>query len=458
MDEKNKFDLTQGGILSRLLLVAIPIMGTSLMQMAYNMTDMFWLGRLSSDAVAASGTGGMFLWLSAALMMIGRMGAEIGVSQNLGRRDEESARSYSQTALGISVILGVIYGAVILLFSTQLISFFQIQEAHVARDSASYLAICGIGIPFTFITGVLTGTFNGAGNSRLAFLANLVGLIVNVILDPIMIFTMNMGIDGAAWATIFSQISVSLVLLWAIKFVPSRPFEQYSLITKPDIEKSKQIFIWTFPIALENMFFTSLAMITTRIVTSFGSNAVTVQRVGSQIESLSWMIAGGFGSALTAFIGQNYGAGKWTRIRRAFTLSSIAMAVWGGLISIFLVTFGGTVYSFFITDSELILEMGAHYLKILACCQVFSCLESVASGAFRGTGQTLPPSVISISSNVIRVILAFVLSQTSLQLDGVWWAITIGAILRGGGMMIWYLITSRKQPREDVDPSLIPSL
>ncbi|HZK01348.1 MAG TPA: MATE family efflux transporter, partial [Anaerovoracaceae bacterium] len=102
------YDLTEGGILRKLLLVAVPIMGIQLMQMAYNLTDMFWLGRMETSvtAVAASGLAGMFLWLSVAMMLIGRTGAEIGTAQNLGRKDIDAARGYAEDSVRISLILG----------------------------------------------------------------------------------------------------------------------------------------------------------------------------------------------------------------------------------------------------------------------------------------------------------------------------------------------------------------
>ena len=98
--QSNANDLTQGGILKKLLQVAVPIMGTQLMQMVYNLTDMFWLGRMEQSvmAVAASGLAGMFLWLGMALMMIGRIGSEIGVSQGIGRGDIDAAHGYALVA------------------------------------------------------------------------------------------------------------------------------------------------------------------------------------------------------------------------------------------------------------------------------------------------------------------------------------------------------------------------
>ena len=104
MSRADKYNLVEGSIVNKLFFVAGPIIITQVFQMAYNLTDMFWLGRLSSDAVAASGTAGMFLWLSMAFFLFGRMGAEIGVSQNLGRKDIETAREFAQNAIMLKML------------------------------------------------------------------------------------------------------------------------------------------------------------------------------------------------------------------------------------------------------------------------------------------------------------------------------------------------------------------
>lgn len=110
MAETKQYDLTEGPILSKLLLIAVPIMGTQLFQILYNLVDMFFLGQVSSDAVAASGTAGMYIWLSAAFLIFGRMGAEIGVSQSFGRKNNQEALRYSQNSIFIALLLGVIFG------------------------------------------------------------------------------------------------------------------------------------------------------------------------------------------------------------------------------------------------------------------------------------------------------------------------------------------------------------
>jgi putative MATE family efflux protein len=427
----NKSDLTSGGILQKLVFVALPIMGTQLMQMTYNLTDMFWLGRLSSDAVAASGIAGMFMWLGMALFLVGRMGSEIGVSQNKGRGDLDEAKAFAQNALLTAFVLGVLYGAFMLIITPKhLIFLFNIEEAHVAEMAAAYTGITGLAMPMFYMSASLTGAFNGSGNSRVPFLSHATGITVNIILSPIMIFPLGLGIQGAAAATVIAQSIVLTMLILFVKKHRDRPFSKFSLLVKPSFVKIKQILRWSIPISLESMLFTLLTMAVTRRVAGCGAGALAVSRVGVQVESLSWLIAGGFGTALTAFMGQNFGAGKRERMRKGFGIATAVMSVWGVVVTFALFFFGYFFFSLFLAEHEL-REMGAVYLKILAVCQIVGCLEAVGAGFYRGSGKTLPPSVMSISTNIIRVPLCYVLASTSLGLNGVWWGIAISAFLRG---------------------------
>lgn len=445
-----KNDLTQGGILSKLLVIAVPIMGTNLMQMGYNLTDMFWLGRVGPNAVAASGTAGMFMWLSMAFLMIGRMGAEIGVAQNLGAGKPEDAKKFAGNSFRIAFILGSLFVLFLAFLRVPLIGFFNIQEPEVAISAQNYLWIVALAMPFNFVAASLTGSFNGSGNSKTPFIANGIGLAANMILDPIFIFALNMGVIGAAVATAASQTVVCLVIIIAMKKDKMRPFKQFHFFEKLNMEVVKRIFHWTTPIMLESLLFCTMSMIVTRFINGFGADAMAVSRVGGQVESLSWLIGGGFGSAITAFTGQNYGAGKWGRIAKGFRLAVWVMLGYGVVISLVLRVFAGNFYDLFLPNEPRIREMGIVYLSILAICQVPQCLEAVAGGTLKGIGKTLPPSVISISTNVLRVIMVFALSKTDLGLNGIWVAIVITASMRGLGMLAYYLLTLKQRPKEDV--------
>jgi putative MATE family efflux protein len=441
-----KSNLTEGGILYKLLFVALPIMGTQFMQMAYNLTDMFWLSRLGSDAVAASGAAGMYMWLSFGFLLLGRMGAEIGVAQSLGRADRNGAQGFSRNALWIGLVLGTAFALVMLFFKRELAGFFNFKEQHVAEATADYISVVAIAMPVTFVSSVIVGTFNASGDSRTPFMLNGLGLLANVILDPLFILVLDRGIRGAAEATVISQLIVGAGMIWAITRFKGRPFERYAFFIRPDMGKIRMIFTWALPIGLENIFFCFLAMLASRREASFGAHAMAVSKVGSQRESLSWLIGGGFGSAIVAFVGQNYGAEKRDRIRRGMRASALLMTVWGLLVTVFLWTGGRYVFALFLPDPEL-LALGVSYLHIFALCQLSMNLEAVASGGFKGKGRTIPPSVASISSNVLRVILAYLLSRTSLGLYGVWIGITISANVRGLWICLWYVFSERKHRR-----------
>lgn len=455
----NNYDLTQGGILKKLLQVAVPIMGTQLMQMAYNLTDMFWLGRTEQSvvAVAASGLAGMYLWLSMALMMIGRMGSEIGTSQNLGGGDIASSQGYAQDSSRISLILGIFYGLMLIVLAKPLVSILQVNDQTVFDNTVDYLRIVGFGIPLAYISAAITGVFNGAGNSRLSFRANAVGLLVNMALDPLMILVWGWDVKGAAIATVIAQATVCVLFIWFVKRHPHRPFEQFHILGRINPARLRQIIRWSLPVAVESGAFTMLAMVVTGMASAwYGETAVAVQRVGSQIESLSWLIGGGFSSAITAFTGQNYGARKWERIRKGFRISLVSLLIWEGLVTILLIFGGRFFFSLFLREPAEILDMGATYLRILAGCQIFMALEGACAGTFRGIGQTMPPSLCSIASNMIRPLLCWWFAQW-MGMNGLWTGIAVSAMLRGSLMFIWFMLHKRRLPRTDESGRGVPA-
>ena len=165
MDISNqKYDLTQGGIIDKLLLIALPMIGTQFMMMSYNLTDMFLLGRVGSDAVASSGIAGMYVWLASGFLLIGKGGAEIGVSQNMGRHDADEALLFSSNAIFLAAAAGVACFILGVSFQEGLISFFGVREERVALDAQAYLSIVSAAAPFAFVCAAIAGTFNGAGN------------------------------------------------------------------------------------------------------------------------------------------------------------------------------------------------------------------------------------------------------------------------------------------------------
>jgi len=440
------YNLTDGSILKALFKIALPIMGTSFVQMAYNMTDMFWVGKLGSGAVASVGTAGFFTWLAAAFILIPKIGAEVGVAQAVGRENISEARVYIKHSIQMAVYLGLGYGLILILFRHPLIGFFNLEDTGIIEDAVTYLMIVSVGLVFYFVAPVFTAMFNGYGDSRTPFLINTTGLVVNMILDPVLIFGIGpfprLGVLGAALATVIAQAVVIVVF---VAVTPRRPelFSDLKLLSAPSAGYVARIVRLGLPAGLQSGLFTIFAMIIARIIAKWGPVPIAVQKVGSQIEAISWMTAGGFQTAMSTFVGQNYGANKWKRVANGYFVGMAIMSIVGIVASALLILAARPLFSIFIQEDEAIRE-GIVYLRILGLSQLFMCLESTSAGAFNGLGKTVPPSVVGIVFNALRIPASLMLSSTALGLHGVWWAISVSSIFKGTVLSAWYMATLTK--------------
>ena len=439
---KKSVNLVSGNILSTLFKLAVPILGTSFIQMAYNMIDMIWVGRIGSSAVAAVGTAGFFTWFGTSLVFISKIGAEIGVSQAIGKKDEKEKNKYIYNSLIVNIIIAILYTIILIIFRKQFIGFFNLGDSEIIDMSISFLVIVSIGMIFSFLNPLFTGIFNASGSSKIPFLINSIGLVFNIVFDPILIFGLfgfpKMGVTGAAFATISAQAVVTIIFM--ISFIKNG--YSISLKNKKYIDKNIIIKVCKLgvPTALQNCGFAFFAMIIGRVVASWGPVAIAVQKVGSQIEAISWMTAEGFAAALTAFVGQNYGANRWDRILKGYKATMFMACAVGVFSTILLVFAGKSIFSIFIPEAEAI-SAGATYLKILGYSQLFMCIEITTAGAFSGLGNTVTPSWVSIIWTGLRIPIAIFLSGiATLGIDGVWWSISGTSIIKGILLLVLFII------------------
>lgn len=430
---RQKIDLLNGPVFSSLTKLALPIMATSLVQMAYNLTDMIWIGRISSSAVASVGAAGMYMWFANGIAVLAKMGGQVKVGHALGAGEKNEACSYARNAIQLSLLLGFCYGILCLVFHHPLIGFFRLNSAEVIHNAEVYLSItCGLVI-FSFLNQVFTGILTAMGNSRTSFLATASGLVINIFLDPVLIFGIGpfprLDVTGAAVATVFAQAAVTVFFLISVRKEPEI-FMNLRLFSRPQISVLKAIIRIGLPSSVQSMMFTGISMIIARMVAGFGDAAVAVQKVGSQIESISWMTSDGFSAAVNSFIAQNFGAGNKERAKKGYRCAMMVVLLWGVFCTIVLVFFPAPIFRIFIPE-DTVLPMGVDYLRILGVSQLFMCMEITTAGAFSGLGRTLPPSVVSISLTTARIPLALLLISTPLGLNGIWWSITISSICKG---------------------------
>ena len=238
----------------------MPIIGTSFVQMAYSLTDMIWVGRLSSDAVAAVGTAGFFTWLASAVILIARVGAEVGVAQATGRKDRNEAQAYIRHSIQLIVCLASVYALLLILFRKPLIGFYRL-GASVEEQATSYLLIVSLGMVFFAVNPIFTAIFNGVGDSTSPFKVNAVGLVLNIILDPILIFGLGpiprLETAGAAVATVIAQITATLVFVFQAE-KRTDLFAGLQLLKKPNSVYLKRIVKLGLPVAVQSAFLPQL--------------------------------------------------------------------------------------------------------------------------------------------------------------------------------------------------------
>ena len=437
---KTRINLLEGNILPALSALALPIMATSLIQMAYNLIDMIWIGKIGASAVASVGAAGMFMWLSNGLATLAKMGGQIKVGHALGAQKKEDAASYAQSSIQMGIVFAIGFGILSIVFADEMIGFFQLNSAQVIQDAKLYLMItCGLVI-FSFMNQIFTGILTAMGNSRTSFIATGIGLVLNIVLDPLFIFGFGaippMGVAGAAIATVLAQLVVMLLFLYTI-LRDTVLFSNIHILHSYSSQHTMEIFRIGLPSAVQSMLFSGISMVIARLIAGWGDAAVAVQKVDSQIESISWMTAEGYAAALNSFVAQNHGAKNTDRIREGYRLSMIVMLSWGVFCSFVLIVFPQLIFQVFIQEAE-VLPMGVDYLRILGVSQLFMCMEITTAGAFSGLGKTLPPSIVSITLTGARIPMAILLGRW-LGLNGVWWAITISSIGKGIVLLGWFL-------------------
>ncbi len=424
-----KNNLLEGNILQRLIWLALPIMGTSFLQMAYNLVDMLWIGRLGSGPVAAVGTAGFYTWFSLSLVRLVQTGTEVKVAQYIGAGNQKKAGETAASAIWYSVGLALLFTAVILVFSQPLISFFGIKDAVVEGQAVTFLRIVGAGMVVSFLNPVMSCVYNGAGKSAIPFRANAVGLIANLILDPVFIFKLGLGVSGAAYATVLSQAVVTFILVYLYKV--DKPFEGFVGAKGLFGDSIREITHIGLPVALQSGLFTIFGILIAKVIAGFGADAIAAQKVGVQIEAISYMTASGFAAAVGAFTGQNFGAGNMKRVKEGVITAFWVMGGFGVFTTVLLYAFAEPLYKIFISSGDSV-PIGISYLKILGISQFFMCVEIALTGLYNGLGKTRPPAVMSVIFTGARVPISMVLSMPMfLGLDGVWWTITISSMIKG---------------------------
>nr|WP_302597452.1 MATE family efflux transporter [uncultured Cellulosilyticum sp.] len=433
-----KVDLTQGKVMNVLLALALPIMGSSLLQFTYNLVDMLWVGHLGSDAVASIGSSSFFVALGYAINALIMIGTGIKVAHSVGKDDTREAKEYIQTGMQMSGIIGFIYAIVLILCGKNFIGFLGLNKVEVAANAYRYLAWSAPMLFFACFNNVFSRIFASLGNTKSALKISTVGIIINIVLDPILIYIFKWGVIGAAIATLIANVVMFVMYLGVGKEFLKIDFKQ-----KIDFEKMSEITRLGTPIAFQRILFTLINILLAKLIAQFGSDAVAAQKIGVQIESVTYMVTGGLNGAVASFIGQNYGAKKGERLRKGYQTAIGVGIVYAALSSLIFWVFPEQLAGLFVKETATI-AIAASYLRIIAYSQIFNAMEMVSNGFLTGIGRPKIPSYVSVIFTALRLPMAYI-CVSFLGVNGIWWSITISTMLKGSVLVGIYLISIKNK-------------
>ena len=438
--KNSKLNILEGDIKSVLYTLSLPIILSNFLQTMLNMVDMIWVGKLGSDAVSAVGTASFYLNVSMALTTLVCIGTGVKIAHALGARKHQDSQVYIKNAMFISMILAILFCILMALFIDPLIGYFELNNVLIETMTKEYLLHSLIGVPVMFLVMLYTTVYTSYGQTKITFVANAVGLVFNIISDPLFIFGFGSfngyGVAGAAIATNISRIFTLILLVYY-----SNEDIKQSFKVKLNLDKMKEVLHMSYPVTLQRLIFIYIGMIMAKLIISFGVEAIAVQKIGIQIESISYVTIGGLQGSIAAFIGQNYGNQNYDRIHEGFKISVRYVFIFSLFITAAFYFFPEAIFSVFIKEPDAIKE-GANYLRILSISQLFMCIELLTVGAFNGIGRTFIPPIATTILTAIRIPIGMYLSKIY-GLSGVWWSITISSILKGAVLYIWFKIDSR---------------
>ncbi len=430
--------ITEGRISSQLLLFFFPILFGTFFQQLYNTVDAIVVGQyLGTEALAAVGGGtgtainlliGFFTGLSS--------GATVIISQYYGAKDYKDTSKAIHTAIMIALIGGVLILAIGILFTRPILELIG-TPGDVIDLAESYMRIYFIGSIFNTVYNMGAGIFRALGDSKKPLYFLIVSCLVNIVLDILLVGFTDLGVAGAAWATIFSQAaSAVLVLIYLRKLDEDIKLKLRELKIDPMILKGTMRI--GLPAGIQSVLYTISNLIIQANVNSFGTATAAAWAAYGKLDAVFWMAINAFGIAATTFVGQNYGARLYDRVR-----SGVKISLWMGgvmtiLISGLFLLLQDKGLMLFTTDQE-VLSIGVEILLILVPTWITYMPIEILSGVMRGCGKTLIPTIITVVGIcVLRALWLEIVPAMNHTLLSVFFCYPLSWVITSAAIIIYY--------------------
>ncbi|MDQ0230766.1 MATE family efflux transporter [Metabacillus malikii] len=400
-------DFTKGKIVKQIWLFSLPIMLANLLQVSYQFIDSLWVGNIlganALGAIAVSSTV-IFTILS---FIIGINNATLTIlSQQKGQGNDNGLKSYVNAFVVVLTILAVILGIIGFFMSEWIVTILGTPDV-MSADAILYLQINFIGILFLFGYNFIGTVMRALGDSKTPIRYVLLAVILNAILDPIFLYGLELGIEGAAYATILAQ---GIAFVYGFVDALRRNLVPFSKPTLPKREEVYTILKLGIPSGLQMTVISAGVMAIMGVVNTFGEDVVAGFGAAQRLDSIIMLPAMALGTAVNSMAGQNIGAEKWERVHQIAKYGVIINLFIMMLISIVVVLFAKFATGLFIKE-EAAVQFGATYLTIIAFFYPFLGINFILNGIVRAAGAMVQVLVLNIISFwLLRVPLTYLCS------------------------------------------------
>lgn len=387
--------ITEGIIWRQLLIFFFPIVFGTFFQQLYNTVDTIIVGHFIGKGALASVGGsstqivnlvvGFFTGLSS--------GASVIIAQFYGARDKHSVQESLHTAYAFSILGSIAISIPGILLSPHLLRWMN-TPSELIQDSALYLRIYFAGILFVFIFNVGSSILRAIGDSRHPLYYLIVCCLLNIILDILCVVWLDMGVAGAAVATFFSQaasaalVTRKLMVSGGILKLSLRKLRFHANVLRSQLRIGMPAGFQSIMYSLSNVFIQSA-------LNNFGTDTVAAWSVYGKLDAVFWMISGAIGISITTFVGQNFGARKYDRVKKSVRVCLGIDTLISAVLVVFLLLLRNPLFRIFTNDPDVI-RIGCKMLALITPCYMFFIFIEVLSGALRGIGDVLIPTLITL--------------------------------------------------------------
>ncbi|MGD2090522.1 MAG: MATE family efflux transporter [Candidatus Aminicenantes bacterium] len=437
-----------------LLSLAVPAILSVIFNFIFEVIDMYWIGKLGGVSAAALGSASFFIWMLRGLGLTVATGAIALVSRRTGEKNEPGLLAAISNAIGSSFLFSLL---IIMVFLPIVLNIFHWLDLDpgVAAFSLEYSLVFLSGLIFVYLMLTLEYIIRGIGDTRTPMIITGVSFLLNAILDPIFIFTLGMGLKGAAYATILSQ-GVGTVLMAAVLLKKVPPLTQnHSAGISFSLGKYRDFFrqFYTIikiggPVGVSDAGFSFIYLLLTGIICIFGKEPLAAIAIAHRLEGFLFFICLGFSMAVAPMVGQYLGSGQPENARKTVHLS---LKITSGILMIIAVIyfiFAPELFRVFIND-PVIIRHGVNYLRIVAFFEIFLAFEVVLGGAFSGAGATRPLFWVVFPLTALRIPLAYLFAVIlQLKVTAIWVVITFTMILKGA--LLLYIFNKGKWAKKKI--------